>query len=536
LFTVEDAITAALDNVISFGDTDVFPFPTEHHIFFDSRDAVKQLLLTIHSNFDDSLNDFPPINQSLLASAGYTGFRWVTQIDPVWNVYFLGMVIAIGAQIEHDRIPVADETIFSYRFNLDPASHAIFDRSIGWPEFQKQSLENAKQFPNVVVCDISDFYSHIYHHRVENALNQLSTTSDAPGRIMRLLQHFSGNTSYGLPVGGPAARLLSELLLNRTDRLLRSNGITFCRFADDYHIFATNTEDAHRSLLFLSEKLLRNEGLSLQKSKTRILSSREFTTTSEFSDESQHIAANTLEARRFLTVSLRFDPYSPTAADDYNELREVVTKFDIVGMLQRELQKTRVHSALAKKLVAAVRFLEPKMKDSVSISLVDNLNVLAPVFPNVMILLKDIWPELSGAVQTSIAASLRQLIESGSFLMQIELNLSYVLRVLSANHDGDTEELLIRIYSRVTSSLIKRDIITILARWRVAYWLSDLKGYFSSLGDWEKRSFVIASYVLGDEGRHWRMSVKRRLSPIEQLFREWAQAKFSADQRFTVPI
>ena len=119
-------------------------------------------------------------------------------------------------------------------------------------------------------------------------------------------------------------------------------------------------------------------------------------------------------------------------------------------MLQRELQKTRVHSALAKKLVAAVRFLEPKMKESVAISLVDNLNVLAPVFPNVMILLKDIWPELSDAVQTNIAASLRNLIESGSFLMQIELNLSYVLRVLSANHDGDTEELL-------DSDLLSRD-------------------------------------------------------------------------------
>jgi hypothetical protein len=339
-----------------------------------------------------------------------------------------------------------------------------------------------------------------------------------------------------LPVGGPAARLLSELLLNRTDRLLRSNDIKYCRFADDYHIFASSTEEAHQALLFLSEKLLRNEGLSLQKSKTRILTAREFISTSEFSDETEHVAGNTLEARRLLTISLRFDPYSPTARDDYDALRNIVTEFDIVGMLQRELQKTRVHSALTKKLVAAIRFLDPKVKDKVCLALVDNLDVLAPVFPNVMILLKDIWDELGTATQTTISALLRKLIESGSFLMQIELNLSYAVRVLSTKRESETEELLIRIYQRVTSSLIRRDIIVILARWRVAYWLSDVKGYFASLGAWEKRAFVVASYVLGDEGRHWRLSMRDRLTPVEGLFRSWAKSKFSANPNFIIPI
>ena len=42
---MEGAIDAALNNVIAFGDTDVFPFPIEHHIFFDQKDAARKLLL-----------------------------------------------------------------------------------------------------------------------------------------------------------------------------------------------------------------------------------------------------------------------------------------------------------------------------------------------------------------------------------------------------------------------------------------------------------------------------------------------------------
>jgi hypothetical protein len=181
---MDRAIQAALDNVIAFGDTDVFPFPTEHHIFFDQPEEAKKLLQDIHAKFDGFINDLPPVNQSLLASAGYTGFRWVTQIDPLWNVYFLALVIALGERIERERISVSDKTIFSYRFEFDSESHAIFNRSVGWPEFQKQSVENAKASSYVVVCDISDFYSRVYHHRIENALDQLQAANDLPSRIM----------------------------------------------------------------------------------------------------------------------------------------------------------------------------------------------------------------------------------------------------------------------------------------------------------------------------------------------------------------
>ena len=52
---------AAIQNIATFGDTDVFPFPIERHIFFDEADETLDLLKKIHSEFNDFLNKYPPI-------------------------------------------------------------------------------------------------------------------------------------------------------------------------------------------------------------------------------------------------------------------------------------------------------------------------------------------------------------------------------------------------------------------------------------------------------------------------------------------
>jgi hypothetical protein len=77
---------------------------------------------------------------------------------------------------------------------------------------------------------------------LENALKHLDLPGDQPSKIMSFLANFSGTISVGMPVGGPAARILSELYLTQVDRLLLLQGIVFCRFADDYHVFCNTYE------------------------------------------------------------------------------------------------------------------------------------------------------------------------------------------------------------------------------------------------------------------------------------------------------
>jgi hypothetical protein len=352
---MKDHFQRALSNISKYGDTDIFPFPIENHIFFDKNERAVDLLLDIYQNFTDRLARFPPSNASALAPVGYTGFRWATQLDPLWNAFFLGVVLSIGDEIEEARIPKGENVVFSYRFHGDIGSSDLFDQSYNWRSFMERSLMMASENKFVVTCDISEFYPRLNHHRLDNALRQLSLPGDQAHKIMKFLSNFSGTYSFGLPIGGPAARLLSELLLNQIDRLLRTEGIRFCRFADDYHIVVDSYEAGFKALLYLTQRLINNQGLLLQKSKTRIMSAQEFISTSplrqNLEDPPATDASPNLEeqSQNLMRLSVRFDPYSPTAQEDYEILKSELGKIDILALLKAELTKTRVHISLSKR-------------------------------------------------------------------------------------------------------------------------------------------------------------------------------------------
>ncbi|HEX6898491.1 MAG TPA: RNA-directed DNA polymerase [Thermoanaerobaculia bacterium] len=532
---MERYFRAAIDNITRLGDTDVLPFPVESQIFYDKKEETVQLLKDIHLDLKAALQATPPVNESMLAAIGYTGFRWATQIDPIWNAYFLSLVISIGEEIERARIPVERGVVFSYRFKLDNESASIFDREIGWGQFQQQSVSLAQQFRTVLACDISDFYPRIYHHRLENALQKAAPGSDANWRIMLLLSHFSKNVSYGLPVGGPAARLLSELLLNRVDRLLITSGTAFCRFADDYHIFAQSPEEAYGKLIFLSEKLLENEGLLLQKSKTRIVSSEEFLATTEFSDHELVDTEEEAESRQFLKLRLHYDPYSQTAVEDYEELRAELARFDIVKMLAREMRKSRIQQTLTRKLIGALKFLEPTVRNGAIATLLENLNVLYPVFPSIALLLKSSLVELDESVRDLVFRTLRKLLRERSYIVMVPANLAFTVRLLAYDLSEESDAILVSVYEATQSIAIRRDVILAMARKNADYWISDRRKYFSTLSEWEKRAILISSYILDDEGSHWRRNVALGLTPLEQLTVKWASERKSSGT-WSIPI
>ena len=72
-----------------------------------------------------------------------------------------------------------------------------------------------------------------------------------------------------MPVGSNASRILAEAALIEIDNYLISKNIDFCRFVDDYRIFAKSASEAHKNLAILVERL-NKEGLFLNFSKTNI--------------------------------------------------------------------------------------------------------------------------------------------------------------------------------------------------------------------------------------------------------------------------
>ena len=524
--TPEEAFKLAAKNVAAFGDTDIFPTPIDRYACADETDEVIKALKEIHRSFDQYLASRPPENIDALAPLGYTAFRWATQIDPLWNLYYLTLVLLVAEAIEAKRIPETAQTVFSYRFRPDPETGHLFGES-NWRDYKKKALEMSNIYPFVLVADVAEFYPRVAHHRLENELQRLGLTTEEPKRIKILFSKFSQTRSYGLPVGGPASRILAELALNPVDTFLHRKGILFCRYVDDFHIFARSQQEAYNHLAFLAQ-ILFNEGLSLQKTKTRILTAKELQDASAHLDFTGTDDLPDLPSEaRLMRLSLHYDPYSPTASEDYDSLKEAVSSIDIVGILSREIAKTNIDTQITKQAIAAIRALEPKYQSSAIQSLLkpESLETLAPVFSNVMRLLRSLYEEIDNETKDLADETIIGLFNQGSHLIHIDLNLSYLLQVFGQRRSAEKETILIDLYERSQSPLVKKEIILIMAKWGATYWLSDILRRFGSLSKWERKAFIVAAYHMDDEGDHWLNHIKLTLAPDENIIRKWYKAR-----------
>lgn len=243
---MEQFYLRAIKNIVRHGDTDIFPFPIENHGLHDLPDRAVEILTSLDADIPRSLAEFPPNNVGALAPVGYTGFRWAMQIDPIWNVAYLSWVLSIADQIEAARVPLESQRVYSYRYQWDDTQATCFNKQITWRTFINRAIEKAASNSFVVCCDISEFYLRINHHRIENSIQHLPNAVYAISRIKAFLSNLSGTYSFGIPVGGPASRLIAELVLSQIDSLLISSGIDFIRYADDYYIFCNSPDQSFK--------------------------------------------------------------------------------------------------------------------------------------------------------------------------------------------------------------------------------------------------------------------------------------------------
>ncbi len=526
-------IARALQNVAKHGDTDVFPFPFERSLIQERLKECVDYVSDMDQKFDDYLAHSAPLTIEMLSPVGYTGFRRVTLIEPFWNAYYLALVMSVSDQIEAHRIPASENTVFSYRYRWLESDRSLFADS-NWNTYRRECLSKSTNFAFVVQTDIADFYPRINHHRLENALDRLGRGADATKRIMKLLGIFSDKAfkaSYGLPVGGPASRILAELALNDCDQHLRNRAIQFCRYADDYCLFCDSRSAAYSLIVMLSDKLA-NDGLSLQKQKTRILTAEEFKELNRLLDPVPGDDPTASEEQKLLGVSIRFDPYSATAVDDYEALKEAISQIDIIGILSKEVGKTAIDQPVAKQAIDALKVLKTPLQERALQILLDkeNLLTLSPVFPSVMRAVRGLYLNLSQTGQAHIDEALVEVHKSANHLLAVELNISYYIQALALSHSNAKERILVQLFEQFsTSHYLRRQIILTMARWQRHYWLTDVKKRFRNLTEWERRAVIVASYRMGDEGKFWRKHNECFWGNAEKLVSEWAFQRAKAD-------
>jgi hypothetical protein len=519
---MKDFFRKALKNIATYGDTDIFPFPFERYLFDERQSEVLDILESYYKNMDESLSKSPALTLDKLSQVGYYGFRQATLIEPFWNAYFLGLVLAIADTIEKTRIMEKEKSVFSYRYKWNEDKGSLF-KDINWIDYKKQCIEYSNSYKIILQTDIANFYPRINHHKIDNELRRIDPNNKVRSRIMDLLTVFTKTISYGLPVGGPASRILAELALNHTDFHLKSRNIVFCRYADDYTIFCDDESESYKILILLSEKL-GNDQLSLQKDKTKIMSSQEFREIHQFLDPKTGEDIVPEDEQKLLKISIRFDPYSATAVDDYETIKRAVREIDIIGILSREVNKTRIDQTVAKQAISSIKALTKLNQEQAVKILLDrnNLLTLTPVFTTIMRSIRTIYEDLNERGKNIVDESLIDLFKSQSYLTKIEMNLNYIIQILSLRHSPEKESLFIKLFETESNHLLKRQIIIAMANWNCHYWLVDVKNQFTTLSTWERRAIIYASYFMGDEGKHWRDHNKNLFSIEESLIRDWS--------------
>jgi hypothetical protein len=298
------SLEAAVRHLVRYGDTDIFPHLPELAFFADEEVAIVDEL----SKLD--LDSYTPAGAiEALAPKGRYSFRIAHQLSALDTVLLLACVIDIGDKLEAKRQPARYIRSYSYRFLLDGATGGVFrgDRTFkDWLQAQQQLLARAADVTHVVSTDISDYYSRINFHRLENLLDDVAPKHGAVRFIKKHIGIIRAKQSFGLPVGGSAARLLAELALVDTDEALRHTGLAVTRFVDDFRIFLRATDHPYDALGYLSEQLGINEGLSLNPAKTVVIEREKYiedleAATSDLEEEAKGIALAAL------TATLYFD-------------------------------------------------------------------------------------------------------------------------------------------------------------------------------------------------------------------------------------
>jgi hypothetical protein len=345
------SLEAAVNHLVRYGDTDIFPHLPELAFFADEKAAIIDEL----SKLD--LDSYTPAGAiEVLAPKSRLSFRIAHQLSALDTVLLLACVIDIGDKIEAHRQPITTLRTFSYRFFLDGTTGGVFrgDRTFkDWLHSQQRILERAKDVTHVVSTDISDYYSRINFHRLENLLDDVAPRHGAVRFIKKHFGIIRAKQSFGLPVGGSAARLLAELALADTDKALLDMGIIVTRFVDDFRIFLRPNDHPYEALGFLAGQLGINEGLSLNSAKTLVTKRETYieylnAATSDLEAEAEDVALDAL------TASLYFD-------DEPDEANlQKLKALNLVEMLQKEINSEIWDTGRIKVLFRALKIAKPE--------------------------------------------------------------------------------------------------------------------------------------------------------------------------------
>jgi len=514
----ESSLDVSLRHALKYGDTDVFPIPFEYEAVNFDWDNVRR-----HLAAQNVLSWATRPCRSLLSPKAKYAFRTVTQLDPLDFLLFAATIKEIADDLEGRRIPRAENRVFSYRIQLN-AEGQLFDPRIGYRQFLTECesrLNINSGFTTVAVTDISDFYSRIYHHRLENALQSATTHTSHVKAIMRLLSGWNGTETFGIPVGGALSRILAEVTISDVDEALLAKGVDFVRFNDDYRIFATSHDEAYCHIVFLAETLWRNHGLSLQPQKTTILTRDVF----------RHRYSATPDQRELESLHARFEQliddlgldnwYEPIDYDSLEpEQQEAIDALNLGELFREEMSGSSEPDLRILKFVfrRLGQLADPIMVEEIF----DKIEVLHPILPDIIHYLNNLR-YLTADQRRQIGGRILQLFED-SILSELPYHKIWLLDLFTRSRAWNNEAKFFQLYGSEPDPACRRELILAMGRVGQRHWFQSQWRTLFDHAHWPRRALLAsASCMPGDARRHWYRSIEPQLDVLETAVMKWAR-------------
>lgn len=505
-------------HAMKYGDTDVFPLPFEYEAIQFDWTNIKEYLQS-----QDVLTWTVRQHRTLLAPKAKYGFRVVTQLDPLDFIVFAAAVKEIAADLEASRILTSKHIIYSYRY-APTKEGRLFDPTIGFGKFQsvcKTVLERHPEFTHIASTDISDFYSRIYHHRLENALYSATDKGNHVKAIMNLLSGWNGTETFGIPVGSAPARLLAETTISDIDEALLANDVKYVRFNDDFRIFAKSHSEAYRQLAFLADILFKNHGLNLQQQKTTVLQRELFEHRYLSSPEDRELSSLQNSFRDLLGSLGISDPYQTIEYGNLSdEAKEVIDSLNLFELFQKEIESGEEPDLPVIRFV--LRRLGQLGDPSVMEMVLEHLDSLHPAFPDIIRYLSSLRG-LDSCKRSEIGTAILDLLND-SILSELDYHRLWALELFSRNTDWNNESRFFQLLSSLSDQPSRRKIILAMGRAGQRHWFKSRWRSLFEESPWPRRALLAgASCMPPDARKHWYKSVESRLDPLEKAIMRWCK-------------
>lgn len=500
--------------------TSLFPKPFEFNAISDEWVEIKNYLADINLPNDWKIREA----RKIFAPKSYSGFRLCTQLDPLDEIIYFGLIYELGSDIEKARLEKKSNIAISYRF-LPSSDGELWDSDYNYNRFEliTNKLISGKDFGFIVITDIADFFPRIYLHNLEHVLDRASNKKDHIKSLMRIIKGISQNVSYGIPVGTDASFLLGELLLDSIDRRLVDENIAFCRFVDDYRIFSETKAEAFKYLNFIAEIIFNNlGGLTLQQGKTRIRRIEDYLTFKKAKPDP--ITPLSEKFLKFLNKEMDIeDPYQIIDMEKLSKkVKKKLDEFEFDTILKEQLTLEKSNLNLIKFLL---KRLSQTNNQSAINEILDNFDIFYLVV-NTVISYFSTLQSIDSNLREKIGEKLIRILKE-SFVGQSSYNRLWILSLFAESSEwGGADELMV-LYRLYDDDFTRRELILALGAAGKDYWFtSERKKFPSQFTSWERRAFLKAyNCVHKDESHHWYRSMEMNtdLDILDKTIIKWMQ-------------